>query len=247
MAASERPHGAHGPAGRSPHTLRAAEARLRRNPYPALRTISCGYRQGVLTLRGRLASDQLKRLAQQAVAEVEGVERIQNLIEVVAPPVWEDTLGLFTGGGSTLAGTAQAPARRASDAPDVPTGTRRVLVVGDHREVAERWALAIGHAGHRVRHAWYNPGALALAEEFQPDAVVLDIGLAGNDRLRVARQLREIPGLETVLLVALTEPGTEGDRQRADAAGFDYYLTKPVDVAVLQELLTGPGEPPDAA
>ncbi len=71
------------PAGR-PNTEELAESSLRRSAYLALRQLSCEFRAGVLTLRGRLPSYYLKQMAQAAVAAVEGVERVDNQIEVVA-------------------------------------------------------------------------------------------------------------------------------------------------------------------
>ena len=62
-----------------------AERRLRRSGYLALRDVSCDACAGVVRLRGRLPSYYLKQMAQAVVAEVEGVRRVINLIEVVAP------------------------------------------------------------------------------------------------------------------------------------------------------------------
>ncbi|HYT89933.1 MAG TPA: BON domain-containing protein [Gemmataceae bacterium] len=62
-----------------------AEGRLRRSSYLALRGVSCAWDAGVLTLRGRLPSYYLKQVAQASVAQVGGVERVENRIEVVAP------------------------------------------------------------------------------------------------------------------------------------------------------------------
>ncbi len=61
-----------------------AEIRLRGNSYLALKNVSCEYREGVLTLRGCLPSYYLKQMAQTAVARLDGVQRIDNLIEVIA-------------------------------------------------------------------------------------------------------------------------------------------------------------------
>jgi hypothetical protein len=66
-------------------TADAAEGRLRGRPYLALCNVSCAYRDGVLTLRGRLPSYHRKRVALAAVAGVPGVVRVINEIEVVAP------------------------------------------------------------------------------------------------------------------------------------------------------------------
>lgn len=62
-----------------------AERRLRRNPYLALKNVSCQWLGGVLVLRGCLPSYYLKQVAQEAVASVEGVGRIDNQIQVVTP------------------------------------------------------------------------------------------------------------------------------------------------------------------
>jgi osmotically-inducible protein OsmY len=62
-----------------------AEGCLRRNPYLALKGVSCDCRDGVLVLRGCLPSYHLKQVAQEAVARLEGVGAVDNQIEVVAP------------------------------------------------------------------------------------------------------------------------------------------------------------------
>jgi osmotically-inducible protein OsmY len=81
-------NGAAGTAAHRPGAGELAESRLRRSAYLALQHVSCEFRAGVLTLRGRLPSYYLKQVAQAVVAEVEGVERIDNQIEIVArtPP-----------------------------------------------------------------------------------------------------------------------------------------------------------------
>ena len=68
-----------------PRLLELAESCLRRNPYLALKNVSCGWLDGVLVLRGCLPSYYLKQIAQAAVASLEGVERIDNQIQVVPP------------------------------------------------------------------------------------------------------------------------------------------------------------------
>ena len=66
---------------------RLAERRLRGSSFLALRNVCCEYHEGVMTLRGRLPTYYLKQIAQELVAEVEGVQKVFNRIEVVAP-VW---------------------------------------------------------------------------------------------------------------------------------------------------------------
>src|SRR5438093_488385 len=70
-----------------------------------------------------------------------------------------------------------------------------------------------------------------------PDVMLIDIGLPGIDGYEVARRIRREPGLERVVLVALTGYGREGDKKQALAAGFDYHLAKPVNPDTLQDLV----------
>jgi osmotically-inducible protein OsmY len=69
----------------SQRVVDGAERCLRCNSYLALKNVSCEYNEGVLTLRGCLPSYYLKQIAQTAVAQLDGVERINNEIEVIAP------------------------------------------------------------------------------------------------------------------------------------------------------------------
>jgi hypothetical protein len=73
-----------GPEAQGPETSEEAESRLRRSGYLAMRHLSCAFRAGVLTLRGRLPSYYLKQVALAVVTTVEGVERIDDQIEVAA-------------------------------------------------------------------------------------------------------------------------------------------------------------------
>jgi CheY-like chemotaxis protein len=79
------------------------------------------------------------------------------------------------------------------------------------------------------------------SDDFQPDVVLLDVGLPDMDGYAVARALRRKPGLDKVCLTALTGYGQESDRQKAMEAGFDRHLVKPVEYGKLQELLAGLG------
>ena len=67
--------------------------------------------------------------------------------------------------------------------------------------------------------------------------MLLDLGLPHLDGCEVARRLRRLPGLENVLLVALTGFGQDQDRRRSHEAGFDAHCVKPVDFAAVQAIL----------
>jgi len=102
---------------------------------------------------------------------------------------------------------------------------------------ANSLGLLVQILGHEVRTAYDGPSALALAQAFRPEVVLLDIGMPGMNGYDVVRRLRQMPEVKDTLLVAQTGWGQEEDRQRTQEAGFDAHLTKPVDVAILKALL----------
>lgn len=128
----------------------------------------------------------------------------------------------------------QAPAR----APAAPPSRRRVLVVDDNRDTLESMGMLVELWGHEVRCAKDGPAALTLAEQFQPEIVLLDIGLPGMNGCEAARRLRQVRGLEHAVMIALTGYGREDDRQVTRAAGFDHHVVKPVNPPKLRALIT---------
>ena len=113
----------------------------------------------------------------------------------------------------------------------------RVLVVDDNRDAAETLSTFLEMLGVQAQQVHDGAEVLAAARAFGPDVVLLDIGLPGMDGYQVARALRADPELARARLIALTGWGAEEDRRRAQEAGFDHHLTKPVDLAVLEDLL----------
>lgn len=113
----------------------------------------------------------------------------------------------------------------------------RVLLVDDNKDSAESLALLMRLPGHEVRTAYEGISALAEARKFMPDVVVLDIGLPRMDGYQVARRLRQEPGGDRLMLLALTGYGQEEDHRRSQEAGFDHHLVKPVDLERLRDLL----------
>jgi two-component system OmpR family response regulator len=113
----------------------------------------------------------------------------------------------------------------------------RVLVVDDNADMRGTLRVLLRLWGHQTAEAPDGRSALGLAATFQPDAVLLDIGLPGLDGYEVAQQLRQLPGLAGVLLVAVTGYGTDQDVAACRAAGFDHHLLKPFDPTELERLL----------
>lgn|SRR5579885_3473544 len=117
--------------------------------------------------------------------------------------------------------------------------SRRILVVDDNRDSADSLAELLQLIGHQTHTAYDGLEAVEAAAAFRPALVLLDIGLPKLDGHEAARQIREQPWSEGVVLVALTGWGREDDRQRSREAGFDAHLVKPVDFEVLKKLLSG--------
>jgi len=117
-----------------------------------------------------------------------------------------------------------------------PAAPQRILVVDDSRDSAESLALLLELQGHEARVELDGSSALATARSFQPDVILLDIGLPGMDGYEVARRLREEGSVSR--LVALTGYGQDEDRRRSLEAGFNHHLVKPVDLAELARILT---------
>ncbi len=125
-----------------------------------------------------------------------------------------------------------------------PAGQRRsrVLVADDNADAAESMAACLRLAGHEVRTALNGEQALEVARVFQPEAIVLDVGMPGLDGYEVARRLRSREDTRDALLIALTGYGQQEDRQRARAAGFDEHFVKPADVSDIEAAI-GRGRP----
>jgi PAS domain S-box-containing protein len=111
--------------------------------------------------------------------------------------------------------------------------TLRCLVVDDNVDAARMLELALSLEGHQVRLAFDGHDAVEAAAAFQPDAIVLDIGLPRMNGYEAARGIRRIPGLGGVLIIAATGYGQDIDREKSRDAGFDLHLVKPIDLDAL--------------
>jgi PAS domain S-box-containing protein len=126
-----------------------------------------------------------------------------------------------------------APAARAAAEPR----GRRVLVVDDNQDSADSMAMLLAMQGYTVRQAYHGREALDVAAEFEPEAVLLDIGLPEMSGYEVAAGLRRLPAGRDIMIIAMTGYGQDSDRERSAAAGFDHHLVKPVPLEPLHELL----------
>ena len=135
---------------------------------------------------------------------------------------------------------ADAPARPAAGAAR-PAAAQRVLVVDDNADAALTLELLLRSLGHETHVVHDGNTALEAARRFQPDVVLLDIGLPGIDGYEVARRLRRLGQERALRIVAVTGWGTDADRRRSHEAGFDVHLVKPLDPDDLARVLERSG------
>ena len=142
---------------------------------------------------------------------------------------------------------ADTPAAGLTSEPLLASRRKRILVADDNVDGAALLAELFELLGHEVWTASDGHEAVAQASAVSPDIVVLDLGMPRMDGYEAARQIRQMPGGPSALLVALTGWGQDKDRTRTREAGFDRHLVKPVDQAALIALLADRDEGPAGA
>lgn len=114
---------------------------------------------------------------------------------------------------------------------------RTALVVDDVADVTEMLAVVLSHAGYSVVTAASAPAALKAARERQFDVIISDIGMPEMNGYQLAREMRLLPGYETVPMVAVTGYSMFDDKERSTNAGFNAHMTKPIDPRALLDLI----------
>lgn len=171
-----------------------------------------------------------------------GLALVKGLVELHGGNVQARSAGLGKGSEFIVRlpiDPAPTARREATGAGAATEPRHRIVLADDNRDAADSLAVLLELAGHEVRVAYCGRAALALAEEFRPDTVVLDIGMPDLTGYEVAAELRLRPWAEDVRLIALTGWGQESDRLRASKAGFDLLLVKPVDPDRLEATIRG--------
>ena len=116
---------------------------------------------------------------------------------------------------------------------------KRVLVADDNESSREFVRTVLEHSGCVVDEAIDGREALAKVREDPPDLVVLDLHMPGLDGFAVMEELRQDARYRSLPVVALTASAMQGDRERALAAGFVDYMTKPISLSVLRNRVLG--------
>jgi two-component system, sensor histidine kinase len=114
---------------------------------------------------------------------------------------------------------------------------RDILIVEDNADFRDGLRLLLESWGHRVHDTATGAHGLDVVRLRQPEIVLVDLGLPDIDGYAVARAVRSAPGGDAILLVAITGYGSADDRRRAEEAGFDAHLTKPVSPQELADIL----------
>jgi PAS domain S-box-containing protein len=169
-----------------------------------------------------------------------GLALVKGLVEMHGGTVAAASGGI--GKGSVFTVTlplASQDARTATTQETIPLHAvrRRVLVVDDNRDGAESMALMLHLLGDEVRTANDGVEAVALAEAFRPEVILMDVGMPRLNGLEATRRIREQPWGQDMTIIALTGWGQEGDLERSREAGCDAHLVKPVNLNDLEKML----------
>jgi CheY-like chemotaxis protein len=138
---------------------------------------------------------------------------------------------------------SESPMRKSAADEPISMGARRILVADDNRDSADSLAMLLKLLGHVVETARDGREATELAGKFQPDLILLDIGMPVLNGYEAARRIRAEHQEKSLTLVALTGWGQEEDRRRCAEAGFDAHLVKPVDLDALTRILADRSRP----
>lgn len=169
-----------------------------------------------------------------------GLTLVRRLVELHGGTVTASSPG--TGKGATFTvriPATYAPANEAAP-PALPDPVRsrrhKVLIVEDNLDARETLRAALELSGCDVQVAADGPAGIDSLNRWEPDTVIIDIGLPGMDGNAVAREIRARAGAR-VQLIALTGYGLVQDEEEARAAGFDAHLVKPADLTRLTALM----------
>ncbi|NML16480.1 PAS domain S-box protein [Azohydromonas caseinilytica] len=168
-----------------------------------------------------------------------GLALVRGIVELHGGQVSVDSAGAGRGTCFTVRlPLAETPApAQPEPLAEAPRTGLKVLVADDNEDAAQTLGLLLSFRGCETQVATSGRAALETAAQWRPQVAVLDIGMPDLDGHAVARALRERPGGETLLLIALTGWGQDADRRKSEVAGFDHHLTKPVDINELLALM----------
>jgi len=173
-----------------------------------------------------------------------GLSLVRSVAELHGGAVEGRSAGLGKGSEFILRVPALAASANSASSNPVsaggaaPSSARRVLVVDDNQDGAESLAMFLQIGGHEVHTAYDGEEAVAAAETFRPEVVLLDIGMPKLNGYEACRRIRSSAWGRDMVLIAQTGWGQEEDKRRTKEAGFDDHLVKPVDPIALMKMVT---------
>jgi signal transduction histidine kinase/ActR/RegA family two-component response regulator len=171
-----------------------------------------------------------------------GLTLVRHLVQLHGGTVSAESAG--RGAGSTFVlRLPVAKARVTSSAPALalgPAHPRRILVIEDNPDLRDGMKGLLEQVGHEVLVSSDGEDGVAKALARRPDVILVDIGLPKLDGYKVAERLRHSLSNE-VMLVAVSGYGSQQDRLKAFAAGFDFHLTKPITLKTVLDVVERSG------
>jgi signal transduction histidine kinase len=174
-----------------------------------------------------------------------GLALVKQLVEMHGGAIVAESAGPGKGSSFRLSLPVTAPAPAASGAPESASpvarqdATLKVLVVDDNFDVAQTVGWMLETIGHDYRLVHESKLAVHIAQEYRPDAILLDINMPGMDGYAVCRALREQTLFDDTVIIAQTGWGQTQARTDAGESRFDHQLVKPVNMDRLEKLLSG--------
>jgi len=124
-----------------------------------------------------------------------------------------------------------------------PSNKVPILVVDDDHDTADTAVLLLNYVGYEAVAAYGAEQAMSIARVRFPRAVLLDLAMPGQDGLRLARDLRQLPGMNDAILICITGYGQEHIHESARQAGCNHVMLKPIEWSELLPVLDQIGKP----
>jgi CheY-like chemotaxis protein len=162
---------------------------------------------------------------------------VRNLVELHGGSISVESEGIERGSRFTIRLPLRAQDERLASANAETADSLRIVIIDDHRDSVLGWVEHMVRSGHSVLTAESGELGLALAAQFRPDAVIVDIGLPGMDGFEVGRALRAQPETSGSLLIAVSGYSLKQFRSLDAYTVFRHYLLKPVSAAGLLQII----------
>lgn len=115
--------------------------------------------------------------------------------------------------------------------------SKKILIIDDYADSGKTLMMAMKKLGHEVQWVKDGPSALNKISAFVPDIVLCDICMPGMLGYDVCRKMKADPRLKDTMFIAQTGIDSDSGKQRAQDAGFDHHMIKPVDLTELASLI----------